>query len=551
MSLNQLGYSKEKNSLKSYYIVPKRIVTEAETENSEHLLGDTPRQASIGSTVSCVIKDGGYILLDFGCELQGGVELCMNSVSDITNSEGFGKVRIVLGESVTEALSSVGDECNARNDHSTRDMTVHTCGLSTMRYGRSGFRFAKIEAVGCTLKIGGIKAVLEIRDLEYKGSFRCNDERLNKIFDTAAYTVHLCMQDYLWDGIKRDRLVWVGDMHPEVSAISSIFGYDECVEKSLDFVRDSYPAESTWMVSPSYSCWWIRIHWDWYMQNGRFDYLKEQGEYMYSLVGRIISLIDDDGTLHFDDYFVDWSSAETEYMEAGFRSCLITALEAAAKIFDTYGDSTMSQNCLTAVRNVKKLTPPYEGNKQVCALSVLTGLCAASEAERVICKDLTKGLSTFYGYYVLHALEKAGKLQEAIDVMRDYWGAMLDHGATTFWEDFDIEWTENAGRIDEIVPQNKKDIHADYGRFCYQKLRHSLCHGWASGPAPFMAKKILGVEIIEPGCKKLRISPGLGDLEWVRGTYPTPYGIVEIEHRKKDGKIVSEIKAPHGVEIWR
>lgn len=551
MSLNQFSYSKEKQSLKSYYIIPKRIVTEKETENTGYLLKDTPRQASIGSTDSCVIKSGGYILLDFGCELQGGVELCMNSVLDITLPEGFGKVRIVLGESVTEALSSVDDEHNARNDHSTRDMTVHTCGLSAMRYGRSGFRFAKIEAVGCTLKIAGVKAVLEIRDLEYKGSFRCNDERLNNIFDTAAYTVHLCMQDYLWDGIKRDRLVWVGDMHPEVSAIACIFGYDECVEKSLDFVRDSYPAERAWMVSPSYSCWWIRVHWDWYMQNGRLDYLTEQKNYMYTLTERIISLIGEDGTLNFDnDYFVEWSSAETEYMEAGFRCCLIIALETASKIFGIYGDKAMSDRCLTSAGYVKKIVPPYDGNKQICALSVLTGMCDSSEAERVICSELTKGLSTFYGYYVLHALEKTGKLEEAIDVMRDYWGAMLDYGATSFWEDFDIEWTENAGRIDELVPENKKDIHADYGRFCYQKLRHSLCHGWASGPAPFIAKKILGVEIIEPGCRKLHISPKLGDLEWVKGTYPTPYGIVEIEHRKKDGKIVSEINAPDGVEIF-
>jgi alpha-L-rhamnosidase len=41
----------------------------------------------------------------------------------------------------------------------------------------------------------------------------------------GADTVHLCMQDYLWDGIKRDRLVWIGDMHPEVSTINAVFGF--------------------------------------------------------------------------------------------------------------------------------------------------------------------------------------------------------------------------------------------------------------------------------------------------------------------------------------
>jgi hypothetical protein len=55
---------------------------------------------------------------------------------------------------------------------------------------------------------------------------------------TGAYTVHLNMQDYLWDGIKRDRLVWVGDMHPETSTIAAVFGNNKVVPKSLDLVRD-------------------------------------------------------------------------------------------------------------------------------------------------------------------------------------------------------------------------------------------------------------------------------------------------------------------------
>lgn len=28
---------------------------------------------------------------------------------------------------------------------------------------------------------------------------------------------------------------------------------------------------------------------------------------------------------------------------------------------------------------------------------------------------------------------------------------MLDLGATTFWEDFDINWKKNAARIDELT----------------------------------------------------------------------------------------------------
>ena len=40
------------------------------------------------------------------------------------------------------------------------------------------------------------------------------------------------MQDYLWDGIKRDRLVWIGDMHPETRTILAVFGDHEIVPRA-------------------------------------------------------------------------------------------------------------------------------------------------------------------------------------------------------------------------------------------------------------------------------------------------------------------------------
>jgi len=42
----------------------------------------------------------------------------------------------------------------------------------------------------------------------------------------------------------------------------------------------------------------------------------------------------------------------------------------------------------------------------------------------------------FYGYYMLNARAEAGDYQGAMDNIREYWGSMLDLGATTFWEDF-------------------------------------------------------------------------------------------------------------------
>jgi hypothetical protein len=159
-------------------------------------------------------------------------------------------------------------------------------------------------------------------------------------------------------------------------------------------------------------------------------------------------------------------------------------------------------------------------------------------------------MSTFYGYYVLQARALAGDYQGAMDCIRQYWGAMLDLGATTFWEDFDLDWTQNAGRIDELVPAGKKDIHGDFGNYCYKGFRHSLCHGWASGPTAWLSEHVLGVGVVESGCRVVRIEPHLGDLTWVEGTFPTPMGVIKVRHDKQaDGTIRSDIQAPAGVRI--
>src|SRR5690625_975648 len=126
---------------------------------------------------------------------------------------------------------------------------------------------------------------------------------------------------------------------------------------------------------------------------------------------------------------------------------------------------------------------------------------------------------------------------------------MLSLGATTFWEDFNIEWLENAARIDELPKEGEIDVHGTYGDHCYVGYRHSLCHGWASGPTAFLAEYILGIKVEAPGCKRVRIEPNLGDLKWAEGTYPTPYGKISLKHTVKEGKIETEINAPREIEI--
>ncbi|MCG0269715.1 alpha-L-rhamnosidase C-terminal domain-containing protein, partial [Phocaeicola vulgatus] len=155
---------------------------------------------------------------------------------------------------------------------------------------------------------------------------------------------------------------------------------------------------------------------------------------------------------------------------------------------------------------------------------------------------------TFQLVSTLEALAKAGEYEKAIDIIKTFWGAMLDLGATTFWEDFNLDWIPNAAPIDEPVPAGKKDIHGDFGAYCYPGFRHSLCHGWSSGPTTWLSDHVLGIKIVDVERKQISIEPHLGKLEWAKGTYPTPWGVIEVSHEKKaDGKIATKVKLPKGV----
>lgn len=526
------------------YLLPTRTVLSANAEQESHLISEQPRQAAVGCDKGCLLRQGGFILLDFGKELQGGVLISIASVSSPEAALHF-----TFGESVSEALSEIGIK-NATNDHALRDFSMPVGFLSTFRAGNTGFRFVRLTAMHADIRICCVQAVSEIRDIPYRGSFSCNDPLLCDIWKTAAYTVHLNMQEYLWDGIKRDRLVWIGDMHPETEAIAAIFGYHGIIPKSLDLIRNGTPPDQWMNGIPSYSMWWIIIQRDFYLQNGDGAYLLAQQPYLEALLCHILSVVLPDGKNRLGASFVDWSSNGTPYMEAGQNAMLVMSLEAGGALCRRLGSSDLAKRCETAAALLKTVHYPFEGNKQVAALTVLAGIEDRDETCRsVIAADGARGFSAFLGYYGLTALAAAGMMTDALNIIRDYWGGMLHLGATTFWEDFDPDWTKDAGRIDEPVPPGKRDIHGDFGKYCYKGFRHSLCHGWASGPAPFLSKRVLGVQPLEPGCRKVRIRPQLGDLTYAEGTYPTPFGEISIAHHAESGKLHSEIHAPSEIEI--
>lgn len=545
----------ETSPLTSYFLPVTRIVWQSESgvQNADTLLEKKGGQSVLGEYRACILtaSESGpaSVLLDFGTELHGYIEI----FTPVTEPAGCRPVRIRFGESVSEAMSELGEK-NAQTDHAMRDQHVHIPWLGKKTFGPSGFRFARIDALtpGQPVEFTQVRAVLTLRDVPALGSFRSSDERLNKIWAVGAYTVHLNMQEYLWDGIKRDRLVWIGDMHPEISTINAVFGFNSVVPASLDFSRDTYPP-TDWMNGiSSYSLWWVLMQRDMWLHHGNREYLEAQRAYLKDLLKNVIALIAEDGTEKLTGVrFLDWPTARNESaIHEGLQALVLLTVEAGIQLAQVLDEATLAEDCRAAAAKLHQHAPGPGSSKQSTALMLLAGLIDEKQALAILEKDGPQGLSTFYGYYVLEALAQAGAIETALDFISRFWGSMLDYGATTFWEDFNLDWLDNAARIDELVPAGKKDLHGDYGDHCYLGFRHSLCHGWASGPTAWLSRHVLGIQPVAAGFSQVQITPHLGSLDWVEGTYPTPHGIINVRHeRLASGQIKSEIDVPHGVKI--
>jgi hypothetical protein len=542
----------ERSPLTSYFVHPTRVVwtSGAGEVNTNTLLKARAGQAAlIEKLPPLVLPPGQGIVLDFGVELAGSIEL----FTPPQKPKKPAHVRVRFGESVAEAMAELGER-DAQNDHALRDLRVQLPWLGKTTVGPSGFRFVRIDNPDSDteVRLSQVRAVATLRDLPYLGSFKSSNPRLDAIWATGAYTVHLNMQDYLWDGIKRDRLVWVGDMMPEVAVINAVFGQVDVVPRSLDFARDLTPP-GKWMNDiGSYSMWWILLHETWYQHHGDLAYLRAQQPRLADLLRRLDARVGADGRENINGMrFLDWPTyADKAAVHEGLQALLILTMDAGARLSDVLGDTESASLARATAARLRLHQPPASGRKAAAALMVLAGLGDAKELSRsILQKNGPSDLSTFYGYFVLEALAQAGDIDVALDFISHYWGGMLDQGATTFWEDFDLNWTKNAGRIDELVPPGKADLHGDFGAYCYRGFRHSLCHGWAGGPTAWLSRHVLGISPAAPGFTQVRIEPRLGSLAWAEGTYPTPRGVIRVRHeRQPDGTIRSTVSLPPGVE---
>ena len=545
------------------YLTPVRILqTSGDVQGADRLLQPVVSQVALTCDHRIVLRNGpegthASVLLDFGMEIHGSVRIQVFTVrrdgEDTDWGNNLATVRLRFGESVSEALAEYREK-NTTNNHAPRDMLLRLPNYSAAETNETGFRFVNLELVSpdTTLTLAGVQGILIFRDLPWQGHFECSDPLLNRIYDTAVWTVQLNMQEYLWDGIRRDRLVWAGDMGTEIRTIAAVFGAHPIVPDSLALVLRQ-TERGKWINGlSSYTLWWFMEVYDWFMVTGDRAWLDAQRESLLDQIRQVLACVAPDGRENLvDGRYLDWPASENpEAVHAGLQGLMILAVQCAGKLFDFLDEGAAARHCRETEALLRRHVPPLSGYKQADALLALSGLRDAGEVADRLTHGGAEGFSSFLSCFTLSAMARGNRVREALDCIRAYWGGMLKLGATSFWENFDICWMENAFPIDGLPEAGKRDVHGDFGRACYVGFRHSLCHGWAASPVPFLTEHVAGIRVLDPGFSRVSIRPCLGGLSYVRCACPTPHGLLSMEAHSRPGKEPDvRVRAPEGITV--
>ena len=538
------------NDVKKCLFSPKEVIFCENVVNVDKLIKSKTTQIISPNDDVAVMQDNGCLILDFGKELYGNLRILLGQ------KDCDCPLHITLGESVAESVYAVG-EFGACNDHSVHEIMISPSAYSDLTTPKTGFRFAKIAIEKGNCDIISVFAESELPNLNRKGYFRSDDKLINTIAETAADTATLCVQnDFIWDGIKRDRMVWIGDLHPEMLTLAQLYGVIPQMKNCLSCVKQYVP--HSWVnLHPAYSAWWIICLADYYMLSGDVGFVSEYLPFLDKILLSFNNVVEVDGSISFAksrekvyqdaEFFFDWPTNFKEERIIGVTALLKIAMKKALWLQDKFSIADKYANSINERLNKRVL--PHCKFKQVEAFNYFSG-GDASIAKEVLADGGSNGMTCFMGLYILTAAAECGLDNQVLSIIKDFYGGMLSLGATTFWEDFDVEWlTDKPQGLDEMPDENRKNIHRDYGKFCYKGLRHSLCHGWASGVYAFFIRTVLGIVPVDIGYKKIKISPHLIGLKSVEGRVPTPYGDIYVKHTLSGGKINTRIKKPNEIEI--
>ena len=477
--------------------------------------------------VSVEYVNDGY-LYDFGKETFGIVH-----IDGIPNDKK--EFFVSLGESYEEAI----------------DYKYATIGLNAKNENGSfvsnavAFRYVFIPKFSekCEVSVD-----FEYLPLENKGSFKCDNELINKIWDTSAYTMLLNSREGFFDGIKRDRWVWGGDAYQAYFVNYYLANDKDIVKRTTRMLRGADPIRNHMNTICDYTFYWFVGIWEYYFHTGDIDFLTDIYPEMLDVLSFVESRLDEDGLYkrQSDDWvFIDWSTFDSNGPICAEQMLLARAYEAISKCASLIGDEKTKSHAENRFKYIKQEVNKRYWNEEKGAFvddyksgrnnvtrhanifALLFDYTTSDRKEKIIKNviynnNVTKITTPYFEFFELDAMCRIGDFNYVSNMLNSYWGSMIKLGATTIWEEFD--------------PTKSGIEHYEMYGGKYEK---SLCHAWGASPIYLLGKYALGVRPTLAGYKAYEVRPSLMSFNEIEGTVPTPNGEIYVKLDKNNVTIKS------------
>lgn len=472
------------------------------------------------------------VLYDFGKELFGFLY-----VSDVKASES---IHVSYGESLEEAV-------DVENSILFEDVS----GENRYKLRQRAFRYIYLTGA----ENANIHAELEYLPIEYKGSFRCDDEDVNKIWDVCAYTLHLNMREVLTEAIKRDRWLWGGDAYQAFKFNNYLFFDKEIVRRSTIALRGKEPFNEHINTITDYSLYWVIGLHEYYVTYGDIEFIKNIYDKTVSLMEFCEAREDDKGFIvkkNNDWIFVDWSDIDKDGAVCAEQMLYIAANKAMAALTRLVGadPSSYEEKYSRLIETTNKFfwkeekgayIDCYESGKNHISrhanvFAILYDVANEEQKAKIIENVLendkiTKITTPYFEGFELDVMGKIGHFDFIENVIKTYWKGMLDLGATTVWEEY-----------------NPNLSGAQHYEMYGHKYGKSLCHAWGASPIYLLGKYYLGVTPTSSGYETFEVKPYLGGFKFIDGVVPIKDGSVRVKLSKDKLSVVATKNG--GTLIW-
>lgn len=486
--------------------------------------------------VSSTACEGG-ILYDFGKETFAKLVLSGLKADEQTD--------VFYGESREEALAGKTTCC----------VWETLSGQTEATLVPRAFRYVHLR--GKALEAISVHALYEYLPLCEKGSFRCNEPIVEKIWNTCAYTFHLCSREFFIDGIKRDRWVWGGDARQSFMISDYLFADRAICKRTIQALIPKEPPVHHVNGINDYTLYMLISVWEYYESFGDKEFVEFMWDRVLALYDFMYARLDADTGFMVarpgDWIFIDWADIDKDgplcaeqlllWQTENCMAKLCTLLEKPAekhlaranalktRILASFWDDSRSAFIDTYASGKNHIS--RHANIFAILFDFVDEPVKARILKNVLQNDAIPPITTpYFKLYELMALCSMGQLRYAQDMLDSYWGKMLALGATTIWEEYDPT---------KGIPE----CYAMYGN-PYQK---SLCHAWSCGPIYFLGRYCLGVFATSPAYETYTVKPDPGKYTEFSGDVPTERGNIHVSFAAGHVSVLSELDG--GTLVWK